>query len=64
LCKGLTTQVSMNTSQSTKSTRGDTYAFEVREFDAPIIANHHVLHMTFAVHQHSNLSTSFVGEFA
>ena len=50
----------MHAAQSAKSSRSDTHAFEVGQFDAAVIANHHILDMSLAVDQGSDLASRFV----
>jgi hypothetical protein len=54
----------MNAAEATETAGGYTYTFEVRKFYAANIANHHVLHVTFSIDEHTNLSSGFVREFA
>ena len=53
-------QVSMNTAKATKPAAGYANAFEVWKFDAPVIANHYVLDVAFAINQGADLSSGFV----
>ena len=54
----------MYAAQSAKSSRSDTHAFEVRQLDAAVVANHDVLDMSLAVDQGSDLASRFVRQLA
>ena len=54
----------MNTTKPTKSSRSDANAFEIRQLDTAVVAHHHVLNVTLAVDECTDLSSCFVGEFA
>ena len=54
----------MNTTKPTKSSRRDANAFEIRQLDTPVIADHHVLNVSLAVDEGADLSACFVGQFA
>jgi hypothetical protein len=56
----LAAQVRVHTAQAAKTSRSDADAFEIRQLDAPIIADHHVLHVTFPIDQRADLSACFV----
>jgi hypothetical protein len=58
----LATKVRMHATQTAKATSGNTYALKIRQLNTPIVANHHVLNMAFAINQNSELSSCFVGE--
>jgi hypothetical protein len=53
-------QVRMDTTQSAKAIDRDTNAFEDRQFNATVIANHHVLNVATAIDQRPNLPAGFV----
>jgi hypothetical protein len=50
----------MNAAQPTKPTGCNAHTFEVWQLNSPIVANHDVLHMTFAINEHANLPASLV----
>ena len=54
----------MHATEATKSSRSDTNAFEVRQLDTTVVADHHVLNVTLAVDESADLPSCFVGEFA
>jgi hypothetical protein len=39
----------MNAAQTAKSSRSDAHAFEVRQLDTTVVADHHVLNVTLPV---------------
>jgi hypothetical protein len=39
-------------------------ALEIRQFDASIVANYHVLNMAASINQRPQLSASFMGQFS
>jgi hypothetical protein len=45
--------------QPSKTVRGDTGALQIRQFNAPCIAHHHVFNISFSIDQHSDLSIRF-----
>ena len=54
----------MYAAQTAKSSRSDAHAFEVRQLDATVVADHHVLNMALAVDESADLATCFVGKLA
>ena len=54
----------MNTTKPTKSSRSDANAFEVRQLDTAVVADHHVLNVTLAIDECADLSACFVRQFA
>jgi hypothetical protein len=50
----------VNATQSAKASRRDAHAFEIGQFDAAIIADHHILHVAFAIDQRADLPAGFV----
>ena len=50
----------VHATKSAKPSRRDAHAFEIRQFDAAIVADHHVLHVTLAIDERADLSTCFV----
>jgi hypothetical protein len=51
----------MNAAQTAKSSRSDAHAFEVRQLDATVVADHHVLNVTLPVDESADLAACFVG---
>ena len=60
----LTAEVRVNAAQSAKASGSHADAFEVGQLDAAIVADHHVLHVTLAINQRSDLSACFVRQLA
>lgn len=54
----------MNAAESAKARSGNTNAFEIGQFDPPIITDHHVFNVATAVDKGANLSTRFVRKFS
>jgi len=54
--------MSVHTTKATKAIYGDTDPFEIRQLDAPIVADHHVLDVTGAIDKRADLSTNFMGK--
>jgi hypothetical protein len=50
----------MDTAKATKPPSGHANAFEVWKFDAPVVADHDVLDVAFAIDQGADLSSGFV----
>ena len=50
----------MNATQSAKASRSDAHTFEIRQFDAAVVADHHILHVPFAIDERADLSAGFV----
>ncbi len=54
----------MYATQTAKSSRSDAHTFEVRQLDATVVADHHVLNVTLPVDESADLAACFVGQFA
>ena len=54
----------MHAAQSAESSGGNADAFEIGQFDAPVVAHHHVLDMALAIDERSDLSACFVRQLA
>jgi len=50
----------MHATKSAKAIDGGTLAFEVREFDAPVVADHDVFDVAAAIDERADLPASFV----
>ena len=57
------TQMCVHATKSAKTIDGDANAFEVGQFDAPVVADHHVFDVAAAIDQRADLSPGFVGQF-
>src|SRR5258705_9044228 len=62
LSKMFSPKVSMYTAESTESSRIHADTLEIGQLDATVISYHHVLDMSFAVDEHTNLAARFVGQ--
>jgi hypothetical protein len=60
----LAAQVRVHAAQTAKSSRSDANTFEVRQFDAAVVAHHHVLNVTLTVNESADLAACFVGKLA
>src|SRR5258705_494575 len=60
LSKMFSPKVSMDTTESTESSRIHADTLEIGQLDATVISYHHVLDMSFAVDEHANLAARFV----
>jgi len=54
----------VNATKTTKPSRSDANALEVRQLDATVVADHHVLDVALAIDESADLSACFVREFA
>lgn len=54
----------MYTTKTAKPSRGDAHAFEVGKLDAAIIADHHVLNMSLAIDERTDLTACLVRQLA
>lgn len=54
----------MHTTKTAKSSRSNADTFEIRQFDTPVVADHHILNVTLPVDKSADLSACFVGQFA
>ena len=54
----------MNATKTPKPSRRDANAFEVGELNATVVADHHVLDVSLAIHERADLSTCFVRQLA
>ena len=54
----------MYATQPAKSSRSDANAFEVGQFDAAVVADHHVLNVSLAIDEGADLSACFVRQLA
>ena len=52
----------MDTTQTAETIDGYAHAFEVRQLNAPVISNHHILDVSATIDQHADLSASFMRE--
>ncbi|HEY8186626.1 MAG TPA: hypothetical protein VIF64_11175 [Pyrinomonadaceae bacterium] len=50
----------MHTAKTAEAIHGDTNAFEIREFDTPVITNHHVFNVATAIDKRTDLPAGFV----
>jgi hypothetical protein len=60
LCEWLAAQVRVHAAKAAKSSRSDANAFEVGQFDATVVADHHVLNVALAVDESPDLPACFV----
>jgi hypothetical protein len=51
----------VHAAQTAKSSRSHANTFEVRQFDATVVAYHHVLNVTLPVDESADLAACFVG---
>ena len=54
----------MNTTKPTKSSRSDANAFEIRQLDTAVVADHHVLDMSLAIDKRADLAACFMRQLA
>ena len=54
----------VNATKTAKPARCDAHAFEVRQLDAPVVADHHVLDVSLAIDEGTDLPACFVRQFA
>ena len=54
----------MYTTKAAKSSRGHAHAFEVRQLDPAIIADHHVLNVSLTIDKRTNLAACFMRQLA
>src|ERR1043166_9696839 len=50
--------------KTTKPSRSDAHAFEVRQLDAAIVADHHVLNMSLAIDDRAMLAAWVMGQLS
>src|SRR5262249_23918649 len=53
----------MNAAQPTKSICGHAHAFEIRQLDPPVIADHHIFNVALAIYKRANLPARFMRQF-
>ena len=54
----------MYTTKTAKPSRGHAHAFEVRQLDAAVVADHHVLDMSLAIDERADLTACLVRQLA
>ena len=54
----------MYTTKTTKSSRSDAHTFEVRQLDAAVVADHHVLNVSLAIDKRTNLAACLMRQLA
>ena len=54
----------MHTTKTTKPSRRHAHAFEVRQLDAAVVADHHVLNMSLPIDECTDLAACLVRQLA